>query len=221
MNEQERDTRLQVLTQVSSFYAEMEGYKGPQSLDLITQGISFFLKEIDRLREHGDRVLSMKRKVSEWRCTVRPIAVSRRRYFERAVTQYLGENEFRKGLDAKERRAIAESHHSELEDESNSWTEVEKALSDLYVDLTDKYKSLVDTKHDIRANLMSLRLQLVLERSGSDLKDLLTEANLKRAAQRVYEQQQVTSPGELGGPDEPTLALDPKDLDNLLGGNVD
>lgn len=203
---------------VSEAYGELESYSPTIKLDLLTHGIQAFLTHIDQLREWNDRVLSIKRQVSAIKAGVRPISTAKKRLFERLVVSFLNSEEFRKGLDAKERRGLAEAQFAQEEDDSLRWQDLERSLQDLHVDLADKSKQLQDAKYDIRANLMSLRLQLVLERAGTDLKDLLTETGLKKAAKAVDDDGGHTLDPYATGP-EPALVMVPSDLDKLLEGH--
>lgn len=198
---------------VKSFYEELGQYAPPTKLDLLTQGVNFFLVTIDQLREYGDRVLAMRRDVSSWRVTVRSLASARKRIFERKVAQHLSTADFKKGLDAKERRSLTESQFAEDQDDAARWSELDDSLRDLYNDLGDRYKQLSDAKQDIRANLMALRLQLVLEKSGEELKHLLSVPGLSRLAQRVGKNE-VPGSDDTVGPELPLV--DPSELDELL-----
>lgn len=209
---------------IRQFYEEIETYKMPGEMKILDRGVHVteFIASIDRLREWGDRILAMKRRVSVWKTTVRPQAVSRKRYWEREVA---GELVFgdtpTKGVTAKDRRSLAEAKFSRLEDDLREWEEVEKALGDLYQDLTDKYRQIVDSKQDIRANLMSLRMQLVLERAGTDLAEMMTDHGLKKASRYLREARGPDSdPDDVGGPNDPVAGFDPKELDDLLSGKA-
>jgi len=204
---------------IDSMYDELERYCAPGKLDLLAHGIDRFLGEIDRLREIGDRVLQMKRNISVLRSYVRSIAMSKRRHFERMVVRDL-ETFDGKGMTAKDRRQAIELRYFNEEQDADAWTILDKSLQDLVVDLTDKHKQLVDSKQDIRANLMSLRLQLVLERAGTNWADLLKGDGARKTAQWIERQRMIGNqePGDPGGADDPVLAMDPRELDNLLDG---
>lgn len=205
--------------QIKEFYEELGLYSTPARMDLLSQGVGKFLEEIDKLREWGDRILAMKRQVSTWRSAVRPIAVSKVRYWERMVAEELVRMEAPKKLTAKERRCLAESKYQHLEDELRWWQELDKRLLDLSQDLTDKYKHLVDSKKDLRTNLMSLRMQLVLDRAGTNFAELLTDHGLKKVSRHLEQcRSSGSDPEGIGGPHDPLLAMDPKELDNLLEG---
>jgi len=200
-------------------YEELEQYSAPGKLDLLAHGIEKFLSEIDRLREAGDRVLQMKRNISVLRAYVRSIATSKRRHFDRIVTRDLEMYEG-KSTTARDRRQAVELRYINEEQDSDAWTILEKSLGDLVTDLTDKHKQLIDAKQDIRANLMSLRLQLVLERAGTNWSDLLKGDGARKTAQWIERQRMMGNQesGDPGGQDDPVLTMDPRELDNLLDG---
>jgi hypothetical protein len=176
------ETSYQAFVQsIQDGYSELEKYSinfGDLS-GLITSDL---VSRLGRAREWGNRVLHMWREARKNFTHVNAHASGLQDYFERLVGMYLRDTQFPKGLNADERKAMAELQYLGYHYLAQRWADLLDEYRAYVKECEKKHQDLMDAKNDVRTALWAMRLQFAL---GERSMDLSTNGQAAAAAART------------------------------------